>query len=341
MFACLGVACGASDEPADHGGAGDSGVGGSLPDDDDLSVANLNVLHGLLCPAATDSCRLGERLELFFQWIAASGCPDVVTVQEISTLMEPIFRERAATVCPFPYEVVYQRYSSIDDNLILTRYPVSEFAVLPFFGGFRQAIRARIQHPRGPVEVISAHLSSGSDMGGAPCGDDCPPECVAAAASTRRQCQAVQLADLVLASRAGAIASVVAGDMNATPDSPEMLRLSQLGWIDTYLAAGHPECDPATGLGCTVGRRSDELSELEDVALAQSARVDYIFLAPTEPDDGTPRCSELDAPAVGDASHDSVGDGDGDGDGIVTGGFAHRPNPFAEDCGAAPAITPL
>ena len=44
---------------------------------------------------------------------------------------------------------------------------------------------------------------------------------------------------------------VVSGDFNAVPGSFELLQLTAAGFTDTYLAAGNPECVPATGVGCT------------------------------------------------------------------------------------------
>jgi hypothetical protein len=62
-------------------------LGAALPSvgraDPDLTVVNLNVLHGLNCGAGL--CRVSDRTDLLFQWIEDAGCPDVVTLQEVST----------------------------------------------------------------------------------------------------------------------------------------------------------------------------------------------------------------------------------------------------------------
>jgi len=69
------------------------------------------------------------------------------------------------------------------------------------YGPFRYAQHARLDHPIGPLDVFSTHLSSSSDFATSPCGtfEPCPAECTAAGASTVRQCQAVQLAHYVAA----------------------------------------------------------------------------------------------------------------------------------------------
>ena len=50
-----------------------------------VTVANLNIFHGIPCAAAGDKtqCRLAERIDLLFKHLAALGCPDIVTLQEV------------------------------------------------------------------------------------------------------------------------------------------------------------------------------------------------------------------------------------------------------------------
>src|SRR5262249_38596701 len=43
----------------------------------DVTLADLNVLHGVFCPAGTDSCRRTDRIALLYEWVARRGCPDV------------------------------------------------------------------------------------------------------------------------------------------------------------------------------------------------------------------------------------------------------------------------
>src|SRR5262245_54885010 len=51
----------------------------------DVTVANLNVLHGLFCPDGI-GCRRAERAALVRQFVVARGCPDVIALQEIINL---------------------------------------------------------------------------------------------------------------------------------------------------------------------------------------------------------------------------------------------------------------
>ncbi|MFQ5513618.1 MAG: endonuclease/exonuclease/phosphatase family protein [Myxococcota bacterium] len=286
----------------------------------ELSVANLNLLHGLSCTDGAN-CRQDERIDLLFEWIAASGCPDVVTLQEIWQVMAPKIDARRQTVCPFPYEQLYTKVNTLDDEIVLSRYPAVSFTVTPLYIGFRHVTHARIDHPLGPVDVFTTHLASSSDLGPSPCGtvQPCPPECVTAGAATIRECQAFQMATLIEQVHDVPAPAVITGDFNAPPGSPEILRFTDRGWIDSYLAVGNPECDPATGVGCTSGRFDDGLAELELPASNETTRIDFAFLIP---------------PAAGSCTLDPAADLDGDGK--ATRIFVDDPNPFAPSCGPAP-----
>src|SRR6185369_11910070 len=95
-----------------------------------------------------------------------------------------------------------------------------------------------------------------------------------------RECQAVQLAQFVERRHDVAWPALVSGDFNEPPGSFAYEQFVGRGWPDTYLAAGNPECDPATGVGCTSGRADEDLSELESPALNETERIDFIFLVP-------------------------------------------------------------
>ncbi len=287
---------------------------------DDFTVATLNVLHGLFCPAGTSNCRLTDRIDLAFQWIAARGCPDVVTLQEVSDGVAALLPAHLGTTCPFTYGLSLVRTFGVDDEAILSRYPVDILESVRLYVNFRHVTFARMAHPLGPVDVFSTHLASGSDGAQNPCAAGCPAECVAAGAATVRECQAVQLANLVASRHDLPTPAVVTGDFNETPGSFVYAQMTGVGAIDTYLAAGNPECVPTTGIGCTSGRDDVSLLQLESTASNETERIDYVFAVPST----VPACT-LDGP------------GDGDGDGVATRLFADEPNPGAATCGAAPA----
>ncbi|MFQ5665711.1 MAG: endonuclease/exonuclease/phosphatase family protein [Candidatus Binatia bacterium] len=290
----------------------------------DLTVADLNILHGITCPRPTKSCRLAERIDLLFQWIARNGCPDVVTLQEVSTQAKPLITAQLSSACPFDYEYVYMRTSlGIDDEMILSRYPVAAMELRRLFRNFRTVLFVRLDHPIGAVDVFSTHLASSSDGAQQPCGSECPAACVAAGARTVRECQAVQMAQFIVARHDESAPAVATGDFNASPGSFEYNQFVDRGWTDVYRAGQNPECNPANGVGCTSGRQDEDLAELESPVSNESERIDYIFLIP-------PGAESLCKARIDPAA-------DTDGDGRTTGIFADDPNPFAASCGPAPA----
>jgi endonuclease/exonuclease/phosphatase family metal-dependent hydrolase len=288
----------------------------------DATGAFLNILHGIFCPVPTAACRLSDRIDLLFQWVAAAGCPDVVTLTEVSTRAAPLILSHLATACPFPYQSVFVSSSGVDDHILLTRYPAASVDSHLLYKDFRHVLFVRIDHPLGPLDVFTTHLASGSDGANNPCAGDCPPECVAAGATTVRQCQGVQLAAYVAARHDVPTPALVSGDFNQDPTSFVYSHVVAAGWIDTYLAAGNPECDPGTGIGCTSGRADEDLSDMESPASNESERIDYFFLVPPGP-------GSLCTPTIDSGA-------DADGDGTATRIFADDPNPFAPTCGPAP-----
>jgi endonuclease/exonuclease/phosphatase family metal-dependent hydrolase len=301
-------------------GGDDDGVA-ATPDTPDVTVADLNVLHGIFCPAATEDCRVEDRMDLLFDWVESIGCPDVLILQEVlGARVAELVRSRAEARCPFPYRV-FEPTSS--QNFTLSRYPVVATDEDSLLGGVRVLWHTRVDHPTGTVEVFNTHLAAGVDNGSSPCTEPCPTECIDAGAVTNRDCQAVQVANLIEQRADPGALQVLAGDFNATPDTFIYRHLvEQRGWTDSYLAAGNPECDETTGIGCTSGRADENLSDMESPESGVRRRIDFLLVrAPAS----TASCRyELDSA------------GDDDGDGVATKIFADDPNPFANRCGALP-----
>ena len=308
-------------------------VDAAAPDaclDRDVSAADLNVLHGIFCPPATAFCRGAERIELLGQWLVGRGCPDIVALQEVFDGVAggsnaALIASQLTAVCPFDYRSIYVRTNGVDDSYILSRYPALSSEVAPLLGPLRNVLYARIDHPVGPIDVVSTHLASGSDLANSPCAvfGSCPQECIDAGAATVRECQAVQVAQFLAARHDVADPALLMGDFNAEPGGFVYDQYVDRGWIDSTLAAGNAECDALTGVGCTSGRIDDELTDMESPALNVDRRIDYIFVVP--PGIGSSCAAQLDSPT------------DADGDGIGTRLFADLPNPFGLPCGTAPA----
>ncbi|MGH7894484.1 MAG: endonuclease/exonuclease/phosphatase family protein [Candidatus Binatia bacterium] len=311
-------------------------IGAPAPDaclDDDITLADLNVLHGIFCPADTVGCRRADRIELLRQFVVARGCPDVLAFQEGFNLGgafgENLMALQAAltNACPIPYVSVYDGLNPFDNEMIFSRYPLLIVETFDLLGPLRHLFHVRIDHPVGALDVYATHLASGGDLATGACGvafgTPCPPDCIAAGAATVRDCQAVQVAKYVETSHDVATAALLVGDFNETPGSFVYAQFAGRGWTDAHLAAGNPECDTLTGVGCTSGRQDEALTDLEDPALHQIERIDFIWVVPPGPGS---ICS-----AIVEAA------GDGDGDGIATRLFADEPNPFAPACGPSPA----
>jgi endonuclease/exonuclease/phosphatase family metal-dependent hydrolase len=288
----------------------------------DVTVASLNVLHGLSCPSETADCRLGDRQDLLFDWLESIGCPDVVLLQEVTgprVIAE--LTQRAATRCDAVYQVLAPP-SALGQNYTLTRYPVLQTNEDRLMGPIRLLWHTQIDHPTGIVDVFNTHLAAGVDL--QPCDDSCPAECRAAGALNSRECQALQAASLAQQRAAPDSLRIFAGDFNADPQSFVYSHfVDENGWGDAYLMAGNPECDPGTGIGCTSGRQDEDLSDMESRENGVSRRIDFLFVQ--LPASGGTSCHyELD-------SHR-----DEDGDNIATRIFADDPNPFAQTCGPLP-----
>lgn len=294
---------------------------GGAPAAVDVTVASLNVLHGIFCPPATVDCRVEDRVDLLFDWLESIGCPDVVLLQEVlGDRIADLVRDRAAVRCPFAYEVLEPPLRS--QNFTLSRYPVIGVAEDPLLGGIRILWHTRIDHPAGVVDVFNTHLAAGIDSGSLPCSEPCPDECVAAGAVSNRDCQAVQIGGFVEQRAAAGSLRVLAGDFNARPDTFVYRFFAEGGaWVDAYLQAGNPECDPASGIGCTSGREDEALDDMESPANGVRSRIDYLF---------------VDAPPGGACEWTIDSAADDDGDGVATRIFADEANPFAAQCGPLP-----
>jgi endonuclease/exonuclease/phosphatase family metal-dependent hydrolase len=268
-------------------------------------------------------------MALVRDFVVARGCPDVLAFQEVfdlaatnenAEMLTALSRTRAAV----PYVHAYHNANPFDDELIFSRYPLLADDILHLLGPLRNVLHVRIDHPIGPVDVYATHFASGSDLATYPCDGTfgpCPPECIAAGAATVRECQSVQMAQYIEATHDVPTLALAVGDFNAEPGTYVYQQFASRGWIDTYLAAGNPECVAATGVGCTSGRMDETLADLENPALNQTERIDYVWLIPAT---SASLCAGTAEPA-----------GDPDGDGIATRLFADEPNAFAP-CGPSP-----
>ena len=284
------------------------------PDRQSVTVFSIHLLDGALCD---DDCRLEERVDLLMDWIEDRGCPDVVALQQISEASAELLEANLGEPCAFSYELIHGDDAWGDaDEALLSRYPAVEVNLEDLHGGTRHLLHARLDHPVGELDVFTTQLASSAEGGPDPC-EDCPDECVIAGAQTLRDCQAVQVWQRTR-EHTFEIA-VVAADLGETADSYSYDLLAGHNWIDVYLDAGNPECDPGTGVGCTSGRGHLDTTDLASPEPGTDARTDHVFLS---------------GPSADLCLFD--GPGDEDGDGVATRLFADEPNPFEDTCGPSP-----
>lgn len=218
-----------------------------------LRVMSLNVLHGF--PRFE---RLDIRLGLIANEIRRQDA-DIVCLQEVPWALglgsaAEDLAERTGLNHLYVRANGNRRAILFEEGeAILSRFPLKDpdFAELDPQAGFfehRVVLHATATTPWGDVRVFVTHLTDGD------------PE--------SNRAQAASLLSLVADTGTGP--AIVAGDFNATEDSPQIEAITH-AWTDTFRAA-HPEDD---GFTCCIDNlnKAPEKNGLEK-------RIDYVFLVP-------------------------------------------------------------
>ena len=249
----------------------------------DVRIVNLNLLHGVFCPPETKFCDGADRVKLLMQQLETAKCPEVVGLQEINGNHAQLLNKAVPKICDGKYSILFGgKPKSLDTERVLTTLPVKSTKVEKLVGGFRTASRAVLTSPLGPLVLVVTH-QDGDPEGkppGPPC-KNCPPPCRAKQA-TIFACQTVAAAALADDAGNDRAFRVLMGDFNFPSTNARYQGLIADGWVDTYLLAENPECDPATAVGCSSGRDDQSLPSLQDPTKRQVERIDFIFAkAPT------------------------------------------------------------
>ena len=236
-----------------------------------VRLVSQNILHGVGCPPDSDSCLVGERVSLFMDQLAEADCPELVSLQEANERIVGLVTGEASTC---GYEIVWDDDPGLDREVVLTTLEVIDHQRRTLADRFRSAYLVRVASPIGVIDFLTTHLASGSDDRDCDPGL-CPPPCDPA--GSLRACQARQVRAF-----AGEVAleggvTVVGGDLNDAPGSPTLAVFDEAGYVDSHLAAGHDECDPASGSGCTAGREDTTLADMADPSSRQRSRIDYLL----------------------------------------------------------------
>ena len=251
--------------------ASDEAVDDELVEYGMVRFVSQNILHGVGCDLESDSCAVTERVALFMDQLAAAGCPEMVSIQEANQRIVGLVGAEAAGC---GYEVVWDGDLGLDREVVLTTLEVVGAQRRVLADRFRSAYLVRVASPVGVVDFLTTHLASGSDD--RDCSVElCPPPCDPA--GSLRTCQARQVLQFAQDVASSGGVTVVGGDLNDVAGSPTLAVFDGAGFIDSHLAAGHPECDAATGAGCTAGRDDMTLADMADPASLQRSRIDYLL----------------------------------------------------------------
>ena len=235
-----------------------------------VRLVSQNILHGVGCPEDSDSCRVGERVSLFMGQLAQAGCPDLVSLQEANERIVGLVSGEAGAC---GYEVVWDGDPGLDREVVLTTLAVIGSRRRVLADRFRSAYLVRVDSPIGVIDFLTTHLASSEDRACNP--GLCPPPCDPT--GSLRACQARQVLAFAEEVALDGGVTVVGGDLNDSTGSPALAVFGEAGFVDSHLAAGHSECDPASGAGCTAGREDTSLADMADPSSRQTSRIDYLL----------------------------------------------------------------
>ena len=172
-------------------------------------------------------------------------------------------------------------------NAILSRWPILHTKVVTLSGAeetgeTRNALYARIDGPRGPIDVFCTHLNWRYEQ------------------SHIRQVQVREVAEFVKANTAGKMPPLLCGDFNAEPMSEEIRMLTGL---TTAAAKGLVFHDAWAVAGNGAGLTWDNRNAFVAAEFEPDRRIDYIFAGHPK---ARGRGHITDVEVIGDAPVDSV-----------------------------------
>ena len=245
-------------------------------------MAALNVLHGVTACGgeATANCRAEDRLSLLADAIEAAGCPDVVGLQEVAPELQGArLPEMAADgLCAGAYDVAYDPQNPVDTELTLSAVPIVDQRGIQLSGPPWSAQWTRLDTDIGPVDLVVTHFASSSFN--PPCDPSvCAPYCETGV--ELGTCNAREVLDFLDRRGDPNATWIVAGDLNGAVDDPRVGVLTEAGFRDSWTEGGNPECDPATGEGCTccIGGPGP-LEGLDRADRPYDTRIDFVLVRP-------------------------------------------------------------
>lgn len=128
----------------------------------------------------------------------------------------------------------------------------------------RQVLWARIGAPAsqgGDVDIFNTHIAHG----------------ITALSDTTKLLQVHQILRWVQLWSDPATPDFLTGDFNSAPDTDRIAAVLDAGFVDSYAAAGGPECTPSTGVGCTGNPPAGEEVWTTASTRNMESRIDYVF----------------------------------------------------------------
>ena len=250
-------------------------------------VATINLLHGLEyasdCAPETDQCAAPARLRALWALIQNNlNCPDVVAFQEVSPRQQELVPDMLPTLCGGRYQLVVDDRGLPDQEMILTDLQILDETYVELAGApIWSAHWVRLKTGLGMVDVVATHFASSSfnleclEPGVAGCDEACAP------GDDYGACHPRQTLALLEGLSVDAVLQLVVGDLNRPIGDSRISTLTDAGFVDTYQAAGHPECEPKTGLGCSCCvEGGPPLAGLDDPAVRFTERIDFVLARP-------------------------------------------------------------
>ncbi|NOR63624.1 MAG: endonuclease [Rhodobacteraceae bacterium] len=172
-------------------------------------------------------------------------------------------------------------------NAILSRWPIAETKVITLSGTTetgetRNALYAKLDGPRGPIDFFCTHLNWRYEQ------------------SHIRQVQVREVAEFVKANAAGKMPPILCGDFNAEPMSEEIRMLTGL---TTAAAKGLVFHDAWVVAGKATGHTWDNCNPFVAAEFEPDRRIDYIFAGHLK---ARGRGHVMDIEIIGDAPIQSV-----------------------------------
>jgi endonuclease/exonuclease/phosphatase family metal-dependent hydrolase len=188
--------------------------------------------------------------------------PDIACLQEVWASDQTNQAAELAQIHGLHHTYAYRDDGPVHwGNAILSRWPIarSEWRPLPTAGEpdeLRTVLFAEIDGPRGPIQVFCTHLNWRFDH------------------SAARVAQVKAIAALIEECRPRTYPPILAGDMNAAPDSDEMRMLTGRSVVAAPKLAFHDAWEVA-GEGAGMTWSNDNPYAALD--LEPSRRIDYVF----------------------------------------------------------------